>query len=656
MSRSALKAHIRHIHSVNTDDIQVYTASIADDHVSSPDDMDYSASWDAISEYESEDEKSEQGNILEYSDDEENEEREIIDNIMANRQNILDLNENDWEQNISDGNPFGNTQTMIMKCLFNGYSSLLSRSQLKTLLYGVNKIVDLAVESTKANEPFTMPSANTMMKSETGKKYDGPSITTTTIEHTVIVKHKEKVSQCSANMPSEHLKLSLTHPRISQYLCALPNRTEGVSKNWTTGEKWKSHPLFQPPQMSIRHIDFWTGDVVGWSMTYAALPLEERGRRENTMFIGCAPKSDGINAMHFIPALVADMKALEKGVAMFSGEHNETVLVKAPVMFVSADNPAYSDICGIQQQTTLYFGRKCYVCKSSKKTPRSLLESGITVENLNCVYNNRSRNHYIFAASDCSRKNVQIVDVLEAGALNAYDLSFKNTGSQDLLLLNSFDPSQDTPVEALHCLPLGVAKYLIEHLVKITLGGRANEDKMNRLISRLKENECNPSYTKNLRRQLRHVGSFVGRDFKQIMQVLPGIIASECTDPVNDIKIIQLNRPLQALGKLCSLLFVRQIEAGFEDYVNSIEVSVKELTASFYEFDTVTHNKNAYSTKPKVHYLHHIHQDIRRFGCALQFETQKGEMFNKFIREQLFHTNRLAPSKDVVIRFGSQEI
>ncbi|KAG1312058.1 hypothetical protein G6F64_003333 [Rhizopus arrhizus] len=530
---------------------------------------------------------------------------------------------------------------MIMKCLFNGYSSLLSRSQLKTLLYGVNKIVDLAVESTKANEPFTMLSANTMMKSETGKKYDGPSITTTTIEHTVIVKHKEKVSQCSANMPSEHLKLSLTHPRISQYLCALPDRTEGVSKNWTTGEKWKSHPLFQPPQMSIRHIDFWTDGInqvdgyfvvkkddrymilpelsmvpqgsskqhipyESWSMTYAALPLEERGRRENTMFIGCAPKSDGIN-----------------GVAMFSGEHNETVLVKAPVMFVSADNPAYSDICGIQQQTTLYFGRK-------------------------------SRNHYIFAASDCSRKNVQIVDVLEA--LNAYDLSFKNTGSQDLLLLNPFDPSQDTPVEALHCLPLGVAKYLIEHLVKITLGGRANEEKMNRLISRLKENECNPSYTKNFRRQLRHVGSFVGRDFKQLIQVLPGIIASEFTDPVNDIKVIQLNRPLQALGKLCSLLFVRQIEAGFEDYVNSIEVSVKELTASLYEFDTVTHNKNAYSTKPKVHYLHHIHQDIRRFGCALQLETEKGEMFNKFIREQLFHTNRLSPSKDVVIRFGSQEI
>ncbi|KAG1295432.1 hypothetical protein G6F64_013325 [Rhizopus arrhizus] len=133
MSRSALKTHIRHKHCVNTGDTQY-------------------------------------GEDEDESEDEENEEREIIDNIMDNRQNIFNLNENDWEQNISDGNPFGNTQTMIIKRLFNGYSSLLSRSQLKPLLYGVNKIVDLAVESTKANKPFTMPSANTIMKSEAGKK------------------------------------------------------------------------------------------------------------------------------------------------------------------------------------------------------------------------------------------------------------------------------------------------------------------------------------------------------------------------------------------------------------------------------------------------------------------------------------------------------
>ncbi|KAI8370189.1 hypothetical protein BD560DRAFT_434851 [Blakeslea trispora] len=61
--------------------------------------------------------------------------------------------------------------------------------------------------------------------------------------------------------------------------------------------------------------------------------------------------------------------------------------------------------------------------------------------------------------------------------------------------------------------------------------------------------------------------------------------------------------------------------------------------------------RHHFSTRPKVHYLHHLHEDILRFGCALKYETEKGEMYNKFIREQLFHTNRHSPSKDVAVRF-----
>ncbi|KAG1320243.1 hypothetical protein G6F63_014357 [Rhizopus arrhizus] len=168
-------------------------------------------------------------------------------------------------------------------------------------------------------------------------------------------------------------------------LCPLPKHLQNLLFQVNDSKVKKSNNIDNKYlKVVIVPIIFFTDDTSGgsskqhipyesWSMTYAALPLEERGRRENTMFIGCAPKSDGINAMHFIPALVADMKALEKGVAMFSGEHNETVLVKAPVMFISADNPAHSDICGIQQQTTLYFCRKCYVRKSSKKKTAAFL-------------------------------------------------------------------------------------------------------------------------------------------------------------------------------------------------------------------------------------------------------------------------------------------
>ncbi|KAI9360209.1 hypothetical protein BD770DRAFT_385080 [Pilaira anomala] len=54
--------------------------------------------------------------------------------------------------------------------------------------------------------------------------------------------------------------------------------------------------------------------------------------------------------------------------------------------------------------------------------------------------------------------------------------------------------------------------------------------------------------------------------------------------------------------------------------------------------------------------LHHLLEDITRFGCALQYETESSEQFNKFIREHLFMTNRLYTSRDVAIRFGQQFI
>ncbi|KAI8138647.1 hypothetical protein BJV82DRAFT_477002, partial [Fennellomyces sp. T-0311] len=59
-------------------------------------------------------------------------------------------------------------------------------------------------------------------------------------------------------------------------------------------------------------------------------------------------------------------------------------------------------------------------------------------------------------------------------------------------------------------------------------------------------------------------------------------------------------------------------------------------------------------SKPKLHILHHLPDNIKRFGCALHFESEKGEQFNKFIQEHLFHTNRHSTSCDVACKFGKQ--
>ncbi|KAI8375903.1 hypothetical protein BD560DRAFT_392240 [Blakeslea trispora] len=190
-----------------------------------------------------------------------------------------------------------------------------------------------------------------------------------------------------------------------------------------------------------------------WSMTYAALPFEEGGSRENTMFVGYAPKSDGVNAMNFIPSITADLKKLEKGMLMYSSQYDEVVLVKAPLLFISADNPAHSDICSLMQQTTLYFCRKCYVLKQSKKKDKTIVESEVTAEKLTQRYPKRLRSHYVLAASDHNRKQVNMNSVFPDSSLSAGDYSYKHTGSEDLLQLDSFDPALDTPIEVLHCLP-----------------------------------------------------------------------------------------------------------------------------------------------------------------------------------------------------------
>ncbi|KAI9328819.1 hypothetical protein BD770DRAFT_292114, partial [Pilaira anomala] len=56
----------------------------------------------------------------------------------------------------------------------------------------------------------------------------------------------------------------------------------------------------------------------------------------------------------------------------------------------------------------------------------------------------------------------------------------------------------------------------------------------------------------------------------------------------------------------------------------------------------------------KMHIMHHLVDDIFRFGSAIFFETEKGEQHNKFVREGLFRTNRQNPSRDVAVAFAKR--
>ncbi|OBZ80415.1 hypothetical protein A0J61_11537, partial [Choanephora cucurbitarum] len=60
------------------------------------------------------------------------------------------------------------------------------------------------------------------------------------------------------------------------------------------------------------------------------------------------------------------------------------------------------------------------------------------------------------------------------------------------------------------------------------------------------------------------------------------------------------------------------------------------------------------SLQSKLHLLYHLEEDIYRFVLPVHYETEHGEQFNKFMREDIMRTNRHNPSKDVATSFAKQ--
>jgi hypothetical protein len=130
---------------------------------------------------------------------------------------------------------------------------------------------------------------------------------------------------------------------------------------------------------------------------------------------------------------------------------------------------------------------------------------------------------------------------------------------------------------------------------------------------------------------------------------------TEFTKPT-DSKVQTIIPVLKKLGLLSSLVFVRSIGSNAERYITVVDTAAREFITALHEFDEKVQTPTPFCYLPKVHLLLHLADDIRRFGCALNFETEKGEQMNKFIREHVRHTNGHNPAKDITIRFRKEEM
>ncbi|KAI8144219.1 hypothetical protein BJV82DRAFT_608751 [Fennellomyces sp. T-0311] len=384
-----------------------------------------------------------------------------------------------------------------------------------------------------------------------------------------------------------------------------------------------------------------------WSMVPAALPLDERNKRENT-FLLCVHKR--LSAINMLEEIVRDVRQLEDGMIMYDAVNNEEVLVISPLNFIIGDNARHSELACHKGARANFPCRKCFY---SPKTANPNVE-----QHSNLTY--RTKEDIIALTTD-NAVSVHSICLPNGQTSNSLDaLSFKKTGSEILLDLRSFDQTMDLPIEILHSLMLGVTKYLVYSMIKYL-----NAVETSQLQTKLRTYNSK-AFGRVMGSCLRVTSmSFVGRDFKIMSQQLPIIL--------NDLLFcewsglaIDRRRVLEGWlrcftihGELISLVYMGQIQYDYDQYIDLIDTKVKALTVFVTEIEsmcaTVSNTgPRIISETSKLHILHHLKDDLSRFAPAIHYESEKGEQFNKFIREHIQHTNRHNPSRDVLTLFGRQ--
>ncbi|KAL0080608.1 hypothetical protein F4703DRAFT_1717612, partial [Phycomyces blakesleeanus] len=218
-----------------------------------------------------------------------------------------------------------------------------------------------------------------------------------------------------------------------------------------------------------------------------------------------------------------------------------------------------------------------------------------------------------------------------------------------LLCLQSFDPALNTPVEILYTVALGVCKYSVNCLFKEVLKG--NTALQVKLSNLLEQEKGSRDFTRTFRKKLRHSGSYLDKELIILVQVLPAILNAEFA---NDTEVSMIAKPFTELGILLSLLFVQEVNSDFDQYLSNVNNTARLLVKSLWKYDVYSNTK--FSLTLKTHLLLHLKEDIKRFGCALYFETEKGEQFNKFIQTHLVYSNYRADNRDLAFKFEKQDM
>ncbi|KAJ7793439.1 hypothetical protein B0H14DRAFT_2533522 [Mycena olivaceomarginata] len=206
-----------------------------------------------------------------------------------------------------------------------------------------------------------------------------------------------------------------------------------------------------------------------------------------------------------------------------------------------------------------------------------------------------------------------------------------------LLDITGLDPSQDTPVELLHTVLLGVMKY-IWHFLNTS---QWSDTDRHLLAIRLQSTDITGLTIPPIRAgyMIQYRNNLIGKHFKTLMQILIFHIHKICTPEQFTL--------VKAASDLGARLWVPEID-DMDHYLEQLKIAVANLLDAFDAVDPLR-----ILVKIKLHLLAHIPDDIRRFGPAIRFATEIYEAYNGVFRLCSIYSNRLAPSRDISLKFAS---
>ncbi|KAH9815113.1 hypothetical protein DFH28DRAFT_1221255 [Melampsora americana] len=239
---------------------------------------------------------------------------------------------------------------------------------------------------------------------------------------------------------------------------------------------------------------------------------------------------------------------------------------------------------------------------------------------------------FFFKKIQIARKTKTISEVDEL--CDQLNNEFGNRLYNPMLRLKGFDGHCDTPVEILHVVLLGIAKYLFRDAMKsigsLKAGSKNYNDISGRWLSFSTKGLKVPPIQPNT--LITFYQSLVGKEFRTVLQTVPFVLFEHLTQDQRYM--------WTSLCLLSSYVFQTEI--------SNLDVYLRELDLVISSFLKQLVSLNArWVNKPKFHMLVHLQQSIRTYGPASLFATEKLESFNGKLRDASVHSNSLSPGRDI---------